>query len=270
MPHTYELPDELQLRCEGGVRLVTLNRPEQANAAGSAMLWALTELARQLALDEEAGAVIITGAGRAFSAGGDFQHFTRTAREPDYARAALDNSRRFIEHMLALPMPVIAAVNGAAVGFGATLLALSDLVLLSDQAWIAEPHIDVGLVLGDGIAASWPLYMSLLRAKEYIYTGERIAPELAVSLGLANRVVPHERLAAEAMTLAQKLCGRPRQALRGSKQILNLYLRHAAGQVLDTLLERQFAQTQGPEHGAIVAQLVERQQQRRAAREGKA
>jgi enoyl-CoA hydratase len=270
MAFSYDLPDELRLQCDGGVRLVTLNRPEQANAAGSAMLWALTELTRQLALDEEAGAVIITGAGRAFSAGGDFQHFVRTAREADYARAALDNSRRFVEGMLALPMPVIAAVNGAAVGFGATLLALSDLVLISDRAYISDPHVDVGLVVGDGIAATWPLYMSLLRAKEYIYTGERIAPEQAVALGLANRVVPHEQLPDEARALAEKLCRRPRQALRGTKQILNLHLQQSAERVLGTLLERQFAQTQGPEHGSIVEQLIERQKQRRAERGGSA
>ncbi len=266
MPYRYDLPSELELRCEGGIRLVTLNRPEQLNAAGPTMLWALTELAGQLAEDDEAQVVILTGAGRAFSAGGDFQHFIKSSQDADYARATLENSRRFVERMLALPMPLIAAVNGAAVGFGATLMALSDLVLMSDRAHIAEPHINVGLVVGDGISFAWPLYMSLLRAKEYIYTGDSIAPEQAVALGLANHVVAHDSLMDEARALAEKLCRQPRTALRETKKILNLHLQQSMAAVLDAMLERQFAQTQGPEHGALVARMIERQQQRRAER----
>jgi len=183
----------------------------------------------------------------------------KTSREPEYARATLENSRRFIEHMLALPMPVIAAVNGAAVGFGATLLALSDLVLISDRAHISEPHINVGLVVGDGISVTWPLLMSLQKAKEYIYTGDRITPERAVALGLANRVVPHEQLMPEALALAEKLSCQPPIALRETKKILNSYIRHNVENVLGTVLARQYDQTQGVEHGAIVEGLIARQ-----------
>ncbi|HZR38404.1 MAG TPA: enoyl-CoA hydratase/isomerase family protein [Nevskia sp.] len=257
------MSDELQLARLNGVCTVTLNRPESLNAAGPAMLFALAGLMEQLAADESA-ALIVTGAGRAFSAGGDFQHFVKTSRDADYARATLANARRFIAAMLALPMPVIAAVNGPAVGFGATLAALSDLVLISDRAYLAEPHINVGLVLGDGIAVTWPLMMSLLKAKEYILTGRRITPEQAVDCGLANRVVPHEQLLDEAHTLAAELATQPRTALRQTKALLNLYVRRNMETVLDELLQRQFEQTQGPEHGAIVRRLAAKQAQKRA------
>jgi enoyl-CoA hydratase len=254
------MTDELLIERDGaGTCVVTLNRPDSMNAAGPSMLFALTELARSLAQDEELSAVIITGAGKAFSAGGDFEHFVKTSQEPDYAKATLANARGFIEAMLALPMPVIAAINGPAVGFGATMAALCDLVLISDKAFISEPHINIGLVLGDGIAVTWPLMMGLLKAKELIYTGKRIGAQDAVACGLANRVVEHDKLLDEARALAAELAKQPRGALRESKSLLNLYVRRNIETVLDDLFERQFARTQGPEHGAIVAGMIAKQ-----------
>lgn len=256
------MSEELLSHHDQGICTVTLNRPESLNAASPSMLFALTARIEQLAKDTELSAVIMTGNGRAFSAGGDFEHFVKTSNDPDYARATLANARRFIEAMLDLPVPVIAAVNGAAVGFGATLLALSDLVLMSDKAYIAEPHVNVGLVLGDGIAVTWPLMLSLLKAKEFIYTGQRIAPEQAVACGLANRVVAHDSLMTEARSLAAQLAAQPRSALRETKKLLNLYVRRNIETVLEPLLVCQFAQTQGPEHGAIVQGLIAKQKRK--------
>lgn len=260
--------DELLIEDRDGIRVVTLNRPDAMNAAGPSMLFALTALAEQLARDDSLSALVITGAGRAFSAGGDFEHFVKTSREPDYARATLDNARRFIEAMLALPMPVIAAVNGPAVGFGATMAALSDLVLISDRAFIAEPHINVGLVLGDGIAVTWPLMMGLLKARELIYTGKRIDAQQAVACGLANRVVAHEALLDEALALAAELARQPRQALRETKALLNRYVQRNVETVLDALFERQLQRMSGGEHGAIVAALIARQKRNQERHDG--
>ena len=149
-------------------------------------------------------------------------------------------------------------MNGAAVGFGATIAALCDLVLISDRAFIAEPHINVGLFLGDGIAVSWPLMMGLLKAKELIFTGKRISAYEAVSCGLANRVVEHERLLDEARGLAHELARQPRDALRESKSLLNMYVRSNIENVLSTLFERQFERMQGAEHCAIVDGMIAR------------
>ena len=250
---------ELLIHREGGICTVTLNRPESMNAAGPSMLFALTALAEDLAKDATLSALIITGAGRAFSAGGDFEHFVQASRDPDYAQATLVNARRFIEAMLALPMPVIAALNGPAVGFGGTMAALCDLVLMSDRAFISEPHINVGLVLGDGISVTWPLLMGLLKAKELIFMGKRITAEQAVACGLANRIVEHDKLLEEAFALAVELEKQPREALRETKSLLNLYVRRNMELVLDELFERQFQRMQGGEHGAIVAGLIARQ-----------
>ena len=258
-PNLYDLPDEIRVEADGPVRIVTLNRPEDRNPASTAMLFALTDLARRLDADEDARAVVITGAGKAFSAGGDFQHFVRSSKEPEVSRATLNNSRDFITAMLALRLPVVAAVNGAAVGFGATLAALCDIVLISDEAFIAEPHVNIGLVLGDGISITWPLCMSLLKAKEYILTGDRISAADAVACGLANRVVAQADLMPEALALAHRLAAQPREALQQSKAVLNGYVQAQMATTLETVLALQFDRTQSAEHAAIVQGMIDRQ-----------
>jgi len=132
-------------------------------------------------------------------------------------------------------------------------------VLISETAFVAEPHINIGLVVGDGISVSWPLYTSLLRAKELIFTGDRITPQQAVEFGLANRVVAPDKLLEEARALAAKLLKQPTQALRETKKLMNLHLHNSAAQVLDATLGRQLAATVSPEHHAIATQFIEQQ-----------
>lgn len=255
----YDVPDEIRIEVDGGIRIVTLNRPENRNAATTPMLFALSALATAIGQDENAKAVILTGAGKAFSSGGDFQHLIACTQDAALSMRTLENSRAFINAMMAIPIPVIAAVNGPAVGFGATLAALCDLVLIADTAYFAEPHVNVGLVLGDGISVTWPLYMSMLKAKEYIFTGSRITADAAVACGLANRVVPHAELMAEARGLAKTLEAQPSSALRGSKALLNLYHRQAIDLVLQGMMAQQFAATQGSDHRRIVHGMIDAQ-----------
>ena len=264
MANLYDLPNEIIVEADGPVRLVTLNRPDERNPASTEMLFALTRLTEALASDAEARAVVLTGKGKAFSAGGDFQHLLRSAEQPELSRATLDNQRIFLSAIVDLPLPVIAAVNGPAVGFGATLAALCDIVLIAEDAFLAEPHVNVGLILGDGISVTWPFYMSLLKAKEYIFTGDRIPAAEAVACGLANRVVAKDALMPEAIALAHRLAAQPRSAIQGSKQMLNLYLKTALGSVLEPVLARQFEQTQGAEHRGIVQGLIDNQRRKQA------
>ncbi|WP_395649767.1 enoyl-CoA hydratase/isomerase family protein [Brevundimonas sp.] len=259
MTSLYDAPDEIRVEVDGPVRIVTLNRPDERNAVSKAMLFALTDLVVRLNEDADVGAVVITGAGRAFSAGGDFQHFVRSSKEPEVSRATLDNSRRFITAMQDLKAPIVAAINGPAVGFGGTLAALCDIVLIADGAFISEPHVNIGLVLGDGISITWPLYMGLLKAKEYILTGDRISATEAVACGLANRVVASDDLMPEALALAHRLAAQPREALQHSKAILNGYIKAHMATTLEEVLALQFERTQSAEHAAIVQGMIDRQ-----------
>jgi enoyl-CoA hydratase/carnithine racemase len=264
MSNLYDLPQDILVTAEGGLRIITLNRPNDMNASTTEMLFSYPKLFAALADDSEARVAILTGAGRAFSAGGDMNHFVKTLDDADFARSVQENARRTIHGFIDVPIPIIAAVNGPAVGWGATMTTLCDIVLMSEKSFIAEPHINIGLVVGDGISVSWPLYTSLLRAKELIFTGDRITPQQAVEYGLANRVVAPEALMEEARALAEKLMKQPREALRETKKIMNRYLHMSAAQHLDVTLGRQLAATMSDEHHRIARDFLANQKRGKA------
>jgi enoyl-CoA hydratase len=229
----YQLPDELLVTGDGPVRTVTLNRPEHRNATNQPLHEGLAHVWAQLAQDPDVRAVVLTGAGRAFSAGGDIEFVTSMADDPDLRYRIMGEARRIVSEMMAFPIPVVAAVNGPAVGLGCSIAMLSDVVLIAESAFIADPHVTIGLVAADGGALCWPLLTSLLKAKEYLLTGDRIPAAVAVELGLANRVVPDDEVLAEAHTLAQRLAAQPRQALQDTKRALNMHLAAAVNTVMD-------------------------------------
>jgi enoyl-CoA hydratase len=218
-----EPSDVITVTEDGPVRILTLNRPKERNAVNADLHHRLTTIWREVADDRAAMAVVLTGAGVAFSAGGDFDFMAQVA-EPDARWRSMEEGRRIILEMLHFPLPVVAAVNGPAVGLGASLAVMSDIVLLADCAYLADPHVAVGLVAGDGGAATWPAHVSLLHAKEFLFLGDKVSPERAVAMGLANRVVPADDLASEAGALARRLAALPQPALRDTKRALNAVL----------------------------------------------
>jgi len=212
---------------DGPVTVVTMNNPEMRNAFLDDLHEGMQEIWGMLAADHSVRAVVLTGAGKAFSAGGDIPGFIRSYEDPDHRRLSLRGARRLMDAMAEFPKPVVAAVNGPAVGLGCSVAVSCDLVLIAESAFLADTHVNIGLVCGDGGAASWPLMMSLLKAKEYLLLGERIPAAEAVALGLANRVVPDAELMTEAMALAQRLAAQPAQAVQETKRAINLHLQQA-------------------------------------------
>ena len=175
-----------------------MNRPDSLNAFDDDLHAGLPTALREAESDREARVIVLTGAGRAFSAGGNVDDFALLAGDLELRRATLRTGRRLFEDLIGVQLPVIAAVNGPAVGLGCTIATACDSVLVSDQAFLADPHVQVALVAGDGGAITWPLSVGLLRAKQYLLTGDRISPEVAVELGLATRAVPADSLMDEA------------------------------------------------------------------------
>ncbi|MGN5239780.1 MULTISPECIES: enoyl-CoA hydratase-related protein [unclassified Rhodococcus (in: high G+C Gram-positive bacteria)] len=244
----YELPDALTVESEGAVRIVTINRPEELNAVDKDLHWALAHVWRQLAADTDAAVVILTGAGRAFSAGGDLDWIVSFLDDPVARDESVREGAEIIDEMLRFPLPVIAAVNGPAVGLGCSVAVLSDVVLMSDKAYLADPHVAVGLVAGDGGAAFWPLLTPILRSREYLYTGDRIPATTAVELGLASRVTAPEDLLSEARRLAERLAAQPAHALRSTKRVVNMYLSQALAGPLQAGFAAEIATMQSAEH----------------------
>jgi len=245
---TYDLPEELSVEGDGPVRTVVISRPAALNAVNQALHWALANVWRQLAADRAARVVILTGAGRAFCAGGDLDWITSFLDDPAARDESLREGAQIIEEMLRFPLPVIAAVNGAAVGLGCSLAVLSDIVLMSDTAHLADPHVSVGLVAGDGGAAFWPLLTPILRSREYLYTGDRIIAATAVELGLASRTTAPEDLLPEARRLAVRLAAQPAEALRATRRVLNMHLSQALSGAMQAGFAAEAVTMQSGEH----------------------
>ncbi len=227
----YDMPAEIDVRADGPLRIITLNRPDALNAVNDALHSGLAKLWPRLEEDRDARAAVLTGSGRAFSAGGDFAYLDELRRDEALRAKTIAHGREIVLGMARCRTPVVAAVNGPAVGLGCSLVALSDIVYMAQAAYLADPHVQVGLVAADGGPLTWPLQMSLLLAKEYALTGARIPAARAVELGLANHVV--EDPLAEAISCAGRIAELPRQAVESTKRLLNIHLERAVLATLD-------------------------------------
>ena len=246
----YELSG-IDVRSDGPVRVVTLNHPDTLNAISEDLHEQLVALWGHLARDHDCRAVVLTGAGRAFSAGGSYEDFEHRRVDLDARHRSLRLARMLVDEMLDCAVPVVAAVNGAAVGLGCTVATLCDIVFMAERAFLADTHVSVALVAGDGGAVTWPALTSLLRAKQYLLTGDRLSATEAVELGLANFVVPADQLLADATAYAQRLAAQPPQAIQQTKALLNQHLRANAARTLAQGLEAEGQSHDTPEYEAI-------------------
>jgi enoyl-CoA hydratase/carnithine racemase len=249
---SYDLPAEIDLTIDGPIRIVTLNRPERLNATNRDLHHGLGALFGQLDADLEARAVVITGAGRAFCAGGDFDYLDQLSRDEELRRETMVDARQIVTGMVRCRLPIVAAVNGPAVGLGSSLVALSDIVYMAESAYLADPHVLIGLVAADGGPVTWPLLTSLQLAKEFAFTGDRISAQRAAQIGLANHVVPDADVLDAALACARRLAALPRQALEDTKRVLNLHLERAVLATLDYALAAEDRSFLSPELRASV------------------
>ena len=198
---TYDVPDEVLVTSDGPIRVITLNRPDNLNATNHVLHMGLAGLFPQLDADDEARVAVLTGTGRAFSAGGDFNYIDELSKDRDLRHQTLAHGKQIVTGMVRCRVPIVAAVNGPAVGLGCSLVALSDIVFMAESAHLADPHVLLGLVAADGGPVMWPLLTSLQLAKEYALTGDRIPAERAAVMGLVNHVCPDGEVLERAMDL---------------------------------------------------------------------
>lgn len=240
----------IEVRADGSVRIVTLNQPDTLNAFTEDLHEQFVSLWADVEADEACRAVVLTGAGRTFSAGGSYDDFEGRRVDPARRRRSLRLARRLVDEMLEVAVPVVAAVNGPAVGLGCTVATLCDIVFMAEGAFLADTHVSVALVAGDGGAVTWPAHTSLLRAKQYLLTGDRLTAEQAVEIGLANFVVPPDQLLDEALAFAHRLAAQPPQAVQETKAILNQHLRANAVRALGYGLATESSSHDTPEYAA--------------------
>lgn len=252
-----EIAPAVAVERHGSIALVTLSRPGQRNAMDGAMTDALLGVVRSLRDDGSVRAMVVTGAGKAFSAGGDLDTI-RAMRDDRRVRAAvLDAHNDLFWELTRLPFPSVAAVNGPAVGAGVTVALLCDLVVMAEDAFLSDPRVSLGLLDGAGGLVLWPLLTSLSAAREYLLLGDRVTGLEAHRLGLANRVVSRESALDEALSLGGRLAELPPRAARETRRLLNLHIQRAAT-MLDDCSRAESACFDTEEHHVLREKLSHR------------
>lgn len=236
----YDVPAEIEVEADGPIRIVRLNRPDDLNAVNHDLHEGVADLWPQIDQDRDARAVLITGSGKAFSAGGDFAYLKDLAENTDLRRVTIDTGKRLVLNMVKCRVPVVAAVNGPAVGLGCSLVSLSDVVYMSSAAHLADPHVVIGLVAADGGPITWPLHTSLLLAKEYAFTGDRITAERAHQIGLVNHVCEPDVVFDEAMACVRRIAKLPQHAVETTKRVMNIHLERAVLATIDFALAGEY------------------------------
>ena len=248
----------LKLERVGHVLRVTIDHPSSAlNAVDERLHHDLTALCAGLKRETEARAVVLTGRGRAFSAGGDFAWFP-ALQEPGRLEALRRDAKQLVWDLLDVEVPIVAAVNGHAMGLGASIALLCDVIFMADTATIGDPHVRVGIVAGDGGAAIWPLALGPARAKEYLLTGDPLTAAEAERIGLVNHVVTAAELDARAMAFAARLAAGAPLAVRYTKLAVNKLVKDALNVAFDTSTALELLTFHSEDHREALAALREK------------
>ncbi|HEY9263476.1 MAG TPA: enoyl-CoA hydratase/isomerase family protein, partial [Mycobacterium sp.] len=219
------------------VAQVTLSRPELLNRVDQELHIALPAVLNEIAQDRSVRAVVLASTGKVFSAGGDFELLHRAYADGAERQAIIDDGRRLLNALLSIPQPVVAAMQGAAIGVGATMVLLCDAVVAARTASIADTHVAIGLVAGDGGALAWPQSAGMLRARRYLLTGDPLDAATAYDFGLVTDLVDSpEAVVPAALELAARIARRAPLAVQGTKQALNRLAAQRAGEVVDLSL----------------------------------
>lgn len=250
--------ETIALGRNGRLLTITLDRPEYLNAVNLAMHEELAAVFLFAAQDPGSDVVLITGAGKAFSAGGDLEHMAHNAENPELFVEEMRLAKRIVTAMLELEKPLICRMNGHAVGLGATIALFCDVVFAADTAKIGDPHVAVGLVAGDGGAAIWPQRIGLSRAKEYLLTGELLSAAHAERIGLVNHCLSLAELDEAVTGFCQRLLDGSTDAIRWTKVLLNSELKRVVNSVLDTGIAYEGLSQRTADHSEGVRALRER------------
>jgi enoyl-CoA hydratase len=219
-------------RRKNGVLLITINRPEVLNATNDRLHWELTQIWLTIDADPDTRVAVVTGAGRAFSAGGDLDMVQANATDPKRLARTVREASDIVYNMINLDKPVVSAINGVAVGAGLVVALMADISIIGENVRFTDGHTRLGVVAGDHAAILWPLLCGMAKAKYYLLTSDFIDGREAERIGLVSLCVPPAELMPKALDVADKLALGSQQAIRWTKRSLNNWLR-MAGPIFD-------------------------------------
>ncbi len=240
-----------------GVLLVTLNRPDVLNATNARLHWELTQIWKTVDDDPKTKVVLVTGAGKAFSAGGDLEMVENMAGNPEAIAQAMREAGDIVYNMINLDKPIVSAINGVAVGAGLAVALLADISIIDEDTRLTDGHLRIGVAAGDHAVSIWPLLCGMAKAKYYLLTSEFIDGREAERIGLVSKAVPADEVLPEALAIADRLALGPRQATLLTKRALNHWLRQALPN-FEASLAYEMLNFLGPESAEGVAALRER------------
>jgi len=251
-----------KIEMEGHLAIATLNRPEARNAIDHQTHVELLSLFVDLADDENVFAILLTGAGDIFTVGGDIKGMkdgpAGDVAKPGTKQLDTASTRRLVNNILDCDKPIVCAINGHAMGLGATIALLCDITVIAADAKIADPHVKIGLVAGDGGAAIWPLLIGPNRAKEYLMLGKSMTGTEAERIGLVNYAVPRNEVFARAHSIAKELAEGPTWAIRWTKLSVNKALKEQVNLILDTSAALEIATFATEDHKEAVLAFIEK------------
>jgi len=229
-----------------GVVLVTINRPELLNATNARLHWELTQVWLTIDADPEARVALVTGAGKAFSAGGDLELVEEMAGNAEAAARTMREASDLVYNMINLEKPVVSAINGVAVGAGLVVALMADVSIMADTARITDGHTRLGVVAGDHAAIIWPLLCGMAKARYYLLTSDFLDGKEAERIGLVSLCVPRDEVLGKGWEVADKLAAGSQNAVRWTKRALNNWLRQA-GPIFDQSLALEMLSFMGPD-----------------------
>lgn len=242
----------------GNVLRLTIAHPSSTvNAIDDLLHHELTTLFGLLRRETVARAVVLTGKGRAFSAGGDFGWFP-SLQNVERLHQLRRDAKQLIWDLVDVEIPIVSALNGPAVGLGASIALLCDVIVAADTATIADPHVRVGIVAGDGGTAIWPLLVGPARAKQYLLTGDPLTAQEAQRIGLINKVVAATELPEHALELAQKLAALPPLAVQYTKAAVNKLVKAALSIAFDAATGYELVTLLSDDHREALAAMSEK------------
>lgn len=242
----------------GRMLVMTLNRPDALNAVDLDLHDELPEALAFAGRDAESDVILLTGAGKAFSAGGDIAHMELNAANPHLFDHEARQAKRIVFALLDIEKPVVCRMNGHAVGLGASIALLCDVIFAAEHAKIGDPHVGIGLVAGDGGAVVWAQRIGLARAKEYLLTGELLTATKAAEIGLINHAVPADQLDEAVDTFCQRLLDGAPNAIRWTKVLTNMELKRIAGAVMEAGIAYESISVRSEDHREGIAALREK------------
>lgn len=241
----------LSIQRDNGIATLTLNQPDNRNAIHAEMHAELEHVWLDLQADRDVNVIVLTGAGKIFSAGGDIKRMINRFGTDEGWQTSLAipaSTKRLFQNILEVEKPIIAAINGDAVGLGATLALFADSTVIAEAAKFGDSHVKVGLVAGDGGAVIWPILVGPNRAKEFLMRGKLMSGKEAHAMGLVNHVVPAEQVMDEALLIARELNALPPLAVRWTKLSVNKWIKQQLNLILDASIAYEMLSINSNDH----------------------